>query len=161
MKSLWHPATAISLVALFLGGTGGALAAREGLIPGSQIKPHSIPLSALMPAAVASLRGRVGPHGPAGIDGTNGTNGTLDPSKVTRLVGDPVSVAPNSVGTASVQCAAGQIAIGGGGIGGIAGIGSMLPLVNATGTPLGWAVVVSNLTTVTVSAQAIAVCAAP
>jgi len=63
-RSLGHPATAVSLAALFFAATGGAFAAGRALIPGSQIKPHSIPLSALTPAAVAALHGARGNSGP-------------------------------------------------------------------------------------------------
>jgi len=54
----------VALTALFLASTGGAFAAGGALISGSRIKAHSIPLSALTPAAIQALRGTVGPAGP-------------------------------------------------------------------------------------------------
>ena len=57
-----NPAIVVALVALFLASTGGAFAAGGALISGSQIKAHSIPLSALTPAAIRALRGKLGPR---------------------------------------------------------------------------------------------------
>jgi hypothetical protein len=157
-RSLGHPATAVSLVALFLAATGGAFAAGRSLIPGTQIKPHSIPLSALTPAAVSALhggRGFSGPQGPAGA------NGTFDPSKVVRVIGDPVSIAPGQVGSAIAACPAGAVATGGGATAGIARAGSLPLVAPGASAPGGWAAVAYNDTSVTVQAQATAVCASP
>jgi hypothetical protein len=72
LKAL-SPALVISLIALFvaLGGTAYA----SGLIPGSQIKNHSIPVKKLTGSAIKSLRGRVGPTGPQGPKGATGAAG--------------------------------------------------------------------------------------
>jgi hypothetical protein len=157
-RSLRHPATAISLVALFISATGGAFAAGHALIPGSQIKPHSLPLSALTPGAIAALRGQRGPTGP---QGPAGTNGTFDPSKVVRAIGDPVSVAPGQVMAATVACPPGAVAVGGGGSGGVARLTSLPLVAPGSSTPGGWAVIADNDSTVTVQAQATVVCASP
>lgn len=148
-----HPATIISIVALFSSLTGGALA--SGLINGHSIKAHTIPLSALTPAAVASLHGKVGPAGPAGA------TGTFDADKVTRVVGAPVDVAPHTTAAPIVSCPAGTIAIGGGGAAGIARVGSFPVIDQPSGsnTPTGWAALVYNDTDVQVQAQAVVVCA--
>jgi hypothetical protein len=72
------PALVISFLALFvaLGGTAYA----SGLIPGSQIKNHSIPAKKLTASAIKRLRGRAGPRGQQGIQGIQGVKGTPGPS---------------------------------------------------------------------------------
>ena len=72
MTRLRHPATIIAAVALFVALGGGAAAYASGLIPGSQIKNHSIPAKKLTRAAVKSLRGQRGLRGPAGPQGPGG-----------------------------------------------------------------------------------------
>ena len=149
LKGWRHPSTWISLAALFFALTGTGYAA-HALIGSRDIADRSIQLRDLSPAAVAGLRGATGPAG------------SFDPGKITRVVGVEVGVAPGNVGTATVSCPSGQVATGGGGGGGIAGIAASVPLVApGSTTPGGWAVVVSNQTTITVQAQAYAVCAAP
>jgi hypothetical protein len=76
LRLLFHPATVLALIALFVGAAGGAFATASGLIGSPQIKDHSIKLIDLSPQAVRGLRGRVGPQGPTG---------TFDPTKVTVL----------------------------------------------------------------------------
>lgn len=149
-----HPATIISIVALFSSLTGGALA--SGLINGHSIKAHTVPLSALTPAAVAALHGKTGPAG------ATGATGTFDPAKVTRVVGAPVTVNPGETASPIVSCPAGTIAIGGGGAASIARVGSFPVIDQASGsnTPTGWAALIYNDTSVAVQGQAVAVCAA-
>jgi hypothetical protein len=74
MKGLKHPATAIALLALFVGLGGGAALAR-GLISGKQIKNHSIPAKKLTKPAINALQGRRGSRGPAGATGLQGLRG--------------------------------------------------------------------------------------
>jgi hypothetical protein len=80
------PALVISVIALFVGLGGGAAAYASGLIPGSQIKNHSIPAKKLTKKAVRSLhgergaRGPVGPSGPAGPTGPAGHQGPVGPT---------------------------------------------------------------------------------
>lgn len=71
------PALCISSVALFvaLGGTAYA----SGLIPGSQIKNHSIPAKKLTASAIESLHGQRGPQGPQGPQGVQGPKGDAGP----------------------------------------------------------------------------------
>jgi len=82
------PALAISLIALFvaLGGTAYA----SGLIPGSQIKNHSIPAKKLTKSAIKSLhgqRGPIGPQGPKGSTGAKGDTGLQGPGAISILKG--------------------------------------------------------------------------
>lgn len=157
LKKVAHPATLIALVALFAAGTGGAFAAGR-LITSRDIANHSIQLVDLSPAAIAALRGH---NGAIGATGPAGANGTFDPTKLTRVVGDTITVQPGANGTALVGCPTGQYAVGGGGYGSIAGLASSTPIIDTNGRPVGWYVVVSNGTSVAVSAYANAVCAAP
>ena len=63
MKHFKHPATIIALIALFAALSGGAGAAVSGLISGSQITNHSIPITKLTASAIKSLQvNRSGPH---------------------------------------------------------------------------------------------------
>lgn len=150
-RHLASPAMIVALVALFSSLTGGAVA--SSLISGKQIRDHTVPLSKLTPAAVASLKGRTGPIGPAG------PAGTFDASKVTRVVGDPVTVQPGEVASPSVSCPSGAVAVGGGGAAGIGRVGQ-IPLVPAGSTqPTGWAILVYNDTSVAVEARPAVVCA--
>jgi hypothetical protein len=78
MKGLKHPATAIALLALFVGLGGGAALAR-GLISGEQIKNHSIPAKKLTKSAIKALQARRGSRGPAGATGLQGLRGPQGP----------------------------------------------------------------------------------
>ncbi|MFL5914616.1 MAG: hypothetical protein ACJ752_03130 [Gaiellaceae bacterium] len=86
------PALVISVLALFVGLGGGAAAYASGLIPGSQIKNHSIPAKKLTKKAIRSLhgergaRGPVGPSGPAGPTGPAGLKGQSAPQGLRVLV---------------------------------------------------------------------------
>lgn len=75
-KYLRHPATMIAALALFVALGGGAAWAGGHLIPGSQIRNHSISSKKLTKRAIKSLRGKTGPIGPQGPQGTQGTPGT-------------------------------------------------------------------------------------
>lgn len=161
MKGSWitHPATTISLVALFLGGTGGAFAA--SIIDGHTIKAHSIPMSALAPRAVQALRGQQGIAGPQGIQGVQGpagANGTFAIDKVSVVLGPGITVNPGEVQTAQANCPSGSVAVGGGGSASIAGI----DISKAIGSPPNaWYVATANQTSVPVTLQAQVVCVAP
>ncbi len=69
------PALVISVIALFVSLGGGAIAYASGLIPGSQIKNHSIPAKKLTTKAIKSLHGQRGARGPAGPSGPAGATG--------------------------------------------------------------------------------------
>jgi len=118
LKHLKHPATIVSAVALFVAFGGGAAAYASGLIPGSQIKNHSIPAKKLTASAIKSLHGARGPAGPShsyqnllpgnlniGVDNTHPvtlTSLTL-PGSASYLVSATGSFFPSS-GTASDDC---------------------------------------------------------
>jgi hypothetical protein len=156
IRQLAHPATAIALLALFLGGAGGALAAREGLIGSAQIKDHSIRLADLSPSAIAALRGRQGEPGPAGA------NGTFVTSTISRVLGTQVNVPPGQVVSATATCPPGQVAVGGGGSGSIGRLGGSTATVSGGDpVPNGWAIVVYNDQPISIPIQAMVVCAAP
>lgn len=85
------PALVMSFIALFAALGGGAVAYASGLIPGSQIKNHSIPAKKLTRSAVKALRGQPGPAGqtgPAGPAGTRGPAGPPGPVTTTLPSGD-------------------------------------------------------------------------
>jgi hypothetical protein len=56
MKLLKHPATVIAALALFAALSGVAGATVSGMISGSQIKNHSIPVTKLSASAISSLK---------------------------------------------------------------------------------------------------------
>jgi Collagen triple helix repeat (20 copies) len=122
MKGLRHPATAVSVLALFvaLGGTAYA----SGLIRGSQIKNHTIAEAKLTKKAVKALRGQRGPRGPVGATGASGPTGHQGPQGLQGLPGTPgmsdytvvtstESADANFIG-ATVPCPSGTKALGGG-----------------------------------------------
>ncbi|HEY3463217.1 MAG TPA: hypothetical protein VGK62_07205 [Gaiellaceae bacterium] len=80
MRHLKHPATIVAAVALFVAFGGGAAAYATGLIPGSQIKNHSIAAKKLTRKAIRSLHGRRGAQGPAGPAGAPGARGPAGPT---------------------------------------------------------------------------------
>lgn len=151
------PAMLVMLVSMFVATSGGAFAAGRALIPGSTIKPHSLPLSALTPAAIAALRGHEGPQGPIG---PQGPPGGIDPSKIVLVTGQPAAVAPGTISGASVTCPSGSIALGGGGTTGGGKLVSQQPLVTGPGSsqPVGWAAIADNDTSMPVAVQVTAIC---
>ena len=146
------------LIAFFLASTGGAFAAGATLISGSQIRAHSIPLSALTPAAIRALRGKLGPAGPPGKPGTG-----FDPTKVTVVTGTPADVPAGQIAGATAACPEGAIALGGGGTVSAGRLASSLPTVSSpdSSKPGGWSVVAVNDTTLTIEAAADALCLTP
>ena len=154
-----NPAMVVALIALFLASTGGAFAAGGAFISGSRIRAHSIPLSALTPAAIQALRGKLGPAGPPGQPGTS-----FDPSKVTVVTGVSADVPPGQIAGATVACPAGAVAPGGGGTVSAGRLASSLPTVvsgSDPSAPGGWSVIAVNDTTLTIEAAADAVCLTP
>jgi len=78
--------TIVAAFALALAAASGAFAAHKYLVTSSkQIKPGTISLANLSPAARKALLGHAsastvaGPQGPAGKDGSNGANGSTGP----------------------------------------------------------------------------------
>jgi hypothetical protein len=157
-RACGNPAMVVALLALFLASTAGAFAAGGAFISGSRIRAHSIPLSALTPAAIRVLRGRLGPAGPPGQPGTS-----FDPSKVTVVTGISADVAPGQIAGATVACPAGAVALGGGGTVSAGRLASSLPTTAGpdSSPPGGWSVIAVNDTTLTIEAAADAVCLSP
>jgi hypothetical protein len=58
MRQLKHPAMIVAAIALFIALGGGMAVAAGGLISGSKIKNHSIPVTKLTNSAVSALAGR-------------------------------------------------------------------------------------------------------
>ena len=75
------PAMVVAAIALFVALSGAAVAGTTALINGSQIKDHTIALSKLTPAAVATLRGRPGPAGHRRCSGAAGNSRRLRSSE--------------------------------------------------------------------------------
>jgi hypothetical protein len=98
MKRLTHPATVIAAVALFVALGGGAVAFASGLIPGSQIKNHSIAEKKLTRKAIKSLHGERGRRGPRGARGATGPAGVTGSAGATGAPGAPGSPGFVSVG---------------------------------------------------------------
>jgi hypothetical protein len=151
------PALVLALLALLvaLSSSAGAnpVAFVSKALNGKSIKKHSIPLSALSPAAVKQLRGAIGPRG---LQGIKGDSAATNVSVVSHMCG------PTPCRTASVTCPAGTHAIGGGGL----AVGNQLLFESVpspqSGAPSGWAVAGGAATPpATGSVTAYAVCASP
>jgi hypothetical protein len=78
VKGLKHPATIISLLALFV-ALGSGVATAGGLVSGKQIVDHSIQEWKLTSRAISGLRGNQGPAGPQGPTGPRGVAGPIGP----------------------------------------------------------------------------------
>ncbi len=141
-----NPAMVVAQIARFLSSTGGAFAAGGALISGSRIRAHSIPLSALTPAAITALRGKLGPAGPPGT--------SFDPSRVTVVTGISADVPPGQIAGAAAACPAVAVALGGGGTVSAGRLASSLPTVSGSdlSAPGGWSVIAVNDTTLTIEA---------
>jgi hypothetical protein len=74
-----HPATIISIIALFVSLSGGAYATSQALIGSSQIKNGSIQLVDISAKAKKALKGLRGPRGRAGPVGPTGATGATGP----------------------------------------------------------------------------------
>jgi hypothetical protein len=159
------PALVVALLAqmVALSSSAGAnpVAFVANALSGKSIKKHSIPLSALSPAAVKQLRGATGPRG---LRGVKGDSGATNLSVVSRACG------PAPCSTASATCPAGTHATGGGGvaIGDPAGnpVGNQLLFESRPspqkGAPTGWEVAGGAATPpATGEVVAYAVCASP
>jgi hypothetical protein len=151
------PALVVALLALTVALSSSAGANPVALIAkalnGSSIKKHSIPLSALTPAAVKQLRGATGPRG---LPGAKGDSGATNLSVVARTCG------PAPCQTAAAPCPAGSHAAGGGGL----AIGNQLLFESRpapqTGAPTGWEVAGGAATPPAQgSVTAYAICASP
>jgi hypothetical protein len=130
-KSLWVVLVVVAVLALSATAGGGV----RKLITGKDIRPNSITskhivdhtiqgrdLSRALVKALRGARGATGPQGPAGAQGPAGPQGPAAVTGYTVVTGDPVTVPvydanadqPGSA-TASADCGAGKLALGGGG----------------------------------------------
>ena len=113
--------------------------------------------------------GAAGPTGPAGLAGPTGATGAAGPPGVSGLVRVAVTSAVDSLApkSATATCAAGQRALGGGGVATGAGAPADLaivrsePTVDGSGNPNGWIVTVNETDPIagTWSVTAVALCA--
>jgi len=132
------PAGLLAFIALVVALGGTATAARTliqsrdiapGAVKARHIAPNAVTLPKIAPAARRALRGRTGPAGrpgqpgavgptgatgAAGPAGATGPAGGFDPSKLHRVEGADVTVAPGQLGNATATCPAGQRVTGGG-----------------------------------------------
>ncbi|MEA2668814.1 MAG: hypothetical protein QOJ33_1748 [Chloroflexota bacterium] len=118
-----RPATAISLIALFvaLGGTGYAtIALPKNSVTTKQVKDRSLMTRDFKQGQIPQ-----GPRGPQGLNGTNGAPGaqgaagTAGIANITELLGNAVGQCGSGgggcqVASARAACPSGQVAIGGG-----------------------------------------------
>jgi hypothetical protein len=140
-----------AIVAAIISATA-ATAASTGLITGAQIKNGSIGLVDLSGKAKQSLRGQRGPAGPAGIQGVAGG---FDPAKVSYVTGPTSSFAPGAVDSVKAFCPAGTRVLGGGYFASITHVGG-----SQTFDGQAWTVIIVNDTSISVNANAFAVCGA-
>jgi hypothetical protein len=153
------PGLIVGIVAVVIAGTGSAIAASQ--ITSKQIKNGTIQLVDLSKSTRVALQGGRGPQGAPGQPGANGAPGA---TKVVVRQGTVVSVATNTDGTATVACAPGERATGGGNS--ISGSGwavmeSFPTGGSATAPPTGWRVDAHNGAAAAQNLVAIVVCASP
>jgi hypothetical protein len=135
------PALVLALLALLvaLSSSAGAdpVAFVAKALSGTSIKKHSIPASALSAAAIKKLHGARGATGPRGLRGIHGVKGVAGATNVTVV---SQGCSPTPCTHASVTCAAGAHATGGGGI----VVGNQLLFetraVTQGNVPIGWEV---------------------
>jgi hypothetical protein len=114
MRHLRHPATVVSIVALFAALSWGAIAGT--LISGSQIKNHSIAAKKLTAGAIQQLRGHRGPAGPTGAQGTAGASGPAGIDSVhtfSQAASYGAFGSGTSVAQATATCPTGSFVVGG------------------------------------------------
>ena len=164
------PPMLVALLALFvaLGGSSyAALRLPKNSVGSRQLKKNSVKSSKVKNGSLlvrdfkssqrALLRGPQGPPGERGAQGVKGDPGAPGATNVVERIDDSdgtgVSVAAGATFTASVSCAAGERATGGGGESGFGGDAnqplSFVTLAASqptppTGVPTGWSVTFRN-----------------
>jgi hypothetical protein len=174
----------LGLLALFVALSGTAYAAtlprnsvgtaqlKRNAVTSAKVKPRSLlasdfrrgqlPAGPQGPQGPAGPRGAEGATGARGAEGPPGPRGPQGPAGATNVA---IRAGQQASGEATVTCAPGEVAVGGGGISS-AGTLSFLTLSGPTplggGTPTGWAVSLQQPNgDPDPFARAFAVCAAP
>ena len=143
-----------AIVAAIISATA-ATAASTGLITGAQIKNGSVGLVDLSGKAKQSLRGQRGPAGPAGLAGPQGIAGGFDPAKVSYVTGPTSTFAPGDIGSVQATCPSNTKVLGGGYFANITHVAG-----SQTFNGQSWNVIILNDTSISVDANAFAVCGA-
>jgi hypothetical protein len=169
----------IGLLALFfaLSGTAYAATVPRNSVGTSQLKRNAVTSAKVRDGSLLATdfragqipRGPAGPQGPAGPAGPQGATGAAGPAgrnAVTSIavrVSSPVLVAAaGGTATATVSCAPGEVAVGGGGI--TANHNAQLTdsfSTPAAGTPTGWGVHYRNDQPASDTVVAEVICATP
>jgi hypothetical protein len=174
----------LGMLALFVALSGTAYAAtlprnsvgpaqlKRNAVTSAKVKPRSLlasdfrrgqlPAGPRGPEGPPGARGAEGATGARGAEGARGPQGPQGPAGATNVT---VRAGQQASGEATVTCAPGEVAVGGGGIGS-AGTLSFLAFSGPTplggGTPTGWAVTALQPGgSPDPNARAFAVCAAP
>jgi hypothetical protein len=171
----------LGMLALFVALSGTAYAAtlprnsvgpaqlKRNAVTSAKVKPRSLLASDFRrgqlpagPEGPPGARGAEGATGARGAEGPPGPRGPQGPAGATNVT---IRAGQQASGEATVTCAPGEVAVGGGGISS-AGTLSFLTLSGPTplggGTPTGWAVALQQPNgTPDPFARAFAVCAAP
>jgi hypothetical protein len=142
-----------AIVAALVSAT--AATAASGLITGAQIKNGSIGLVDLSANAKRALKGQRGPAGPAGLQGLQGVAGGFDPAKVTYVTGPTSTFGPGATGSVRATCPAGTKVLGGGYFANIMHVAG-----SQTFDGQSWNVIIGNNYSISVDANAFAVCGA-
>jgi hypothetical protein len=174
----------VGLLALFLALSGTAYAATlpSNSVGTRQLKDNAVTSAKVKNRSLQSRdfkagqlprgrRGETGPRGPAGATGATGARGPQGPqgaagrngaTNVTVRNSVAVTIATMTTQSATAECAAGERAVGGGGVTGSdnATLTDSHPIGTAT-SPSGWQVTYRNLTTNADTISATVVCAAP
>ena len=150
MKSIIIAAIVAALV------SAPAATAASGLITGAQIKNGSVGLVDLSAGAKRTLKGQRGPAGPAGVQGIQGVAGGFDPAKVTYVTGPTRTFAPGEIEFVDASCPAGTRLLGGGYFASISHVAAS----KTYGDGLTWSVLINNDTSISIEANAHAICGA-
>jgi hypothetical protein len=137
-------------------------AGASSLIGSKQIKDHSVQYVDLSKKAAAKLRGQRGPRGfqgeqgSMGLPGAPGATGGFDPAKVTYVRGPDVVIPAGESDAVIATCPAGTTVIGGDFFSSIAHPAGSL----TNGDRQTWGLIALNDSTIAVTVNAFAVCAA-
>jgi hypothetical protein len=159
----------LSVLALLVSFSGGAVAAKVALAPKNSVGTTaiingSIQLADLSLAARKGMRGPQGLPGPRGaqgipglqgVQGATGAVGGFDQGKLAYVGSPNVALAPFTQGQATASCPPGSKPLGGGGL-----FNGTRPILSVP-SGAGWTVHAFNDLTATMNINAFVVCAAP